>query len=389
MKRKVLAVIIPALLASGVANAVEIYNKDGDKLNFSGRASALHYFSNNSDFNGDKTSARLGVDGETKIDDMLTGYGKFQFEMKANRVEGNSNGQYIRLAFAGLKFGDYGSLDYGRNYGVMYDTAAWTDVLTEFGGDSAQTDVYMLQRATGVLTYRNTDFFGLVDGLNFALQYQGKNEGGSADAYTANNASSRKAIYDNGDGYGFSASYDVGWGVTAAASYFNSKRTDRVRNGGASDDKIADLGATGKRAEGFGTALKYDANNVYLAASYSQYLNTITYGNGNYGTPNKSVNYSAVANTARNFEVVAQYQFDFGLRPSLAYVQSKGYGLTNSRDGNSTADLVKYADIGAIYYFNKNMSTYVDYKINLLKKDKVPYGVCADNVVGVGLVYQF
>ncbi|MBZ3655996.1 porin [Salmonella enterica subsp. enterica serovar Senftenberg] len=37
-----------------------------------------------------------------------------------------------------------------------------------------QTDVFMTQRATGVATYRNTDFFGLVEGLNFAAQYQGK-----------------------------------------------------------------------------------------------------------------------------------------------------------------------------------------------------------------------
>ncbi|WP_218676139.1 porin, partial [Escherichia coli] len=27
-------------------------------------------------------------------------------------------------------------------------------------------------------------------------------------------------------------------------------------------------------------------------------------------------------------------------------------------------DLVKYVDVGATYYFNKNMSTFVDYKIN-------------------------
>jgi predicted porin len=32
----------------------------------------------------------------------------------------------------------------------------------------------MTGRANGVATYRNTDFFGLVEGLNFALQYQGK-----------------------------------------------------------------------------------------------------------------------------------------------------------------------------------------------------------------------
>lgn len=35
-------------------------------------------------------------------------------------------------------------------------------------------------RANGLATYRNNDFFGLVDGLNFALQYRGNNEGGNA-----------------------------------------------------------------------------------------------------------------------------------------------------------------------------------------------------------------
>ena len=35
-------------------------------------------------------------------------------------------------------------------------------------------------RANGVATYRNSDFFGLVEGLNFALQYQGNNEGSNA-----------------------------------------------------------------------------------------------------------------------------------------------------------------------------------------------------------------
>lgn len=35
-------------------------------------------------------------------------------------------------------------------------------------------------RANGLATYRNNDFFGLVDGLHFALQYQGANEGANA-----------------------------------------------------------------------------------------------------------------------------------------------------------------------------------------------------------------
>ncbi len=74
-----------------------------------------------------------------------------------------------------------GSFDYGRNYGVIYDVEAWTDMLPVFGGDSyTWTDNFMAGRANGVATYRNSDFFGLVEGLNFALQYQGNNEGSNA-----------------------------------------------------------------------------------------------------------------------------------------------------------------------------------------------------------------
>jgi outer membrane pore protein F len=62
-----------------------------------------------------------------------------------------------RLAFAGLKFGNFGSFDYGRNYGVAYDVAAYTDMLVEWGGDSwASADNFMNGRTNGVATYRVT-----------------------------------------------------------------------------------------------------------------------------------------------------------------------------------------------------------------------------------------
>ncbi|STI16634.1 outer membrane porin protein NmpC [Escherichia coli] len=61
----------------------------------------------------------------------------------------------------------------------------------------------MTGRTTGVATYRNNDFFGLVDGLNFAAQYQGKND--RTDVTEA-----------NGDGFGFSTTYEYeGFGVGA------------------------------------------------------------------------------------------------------------------------------------------------------------------------------
>ncbi|ENL2403354.1 porin, partial [Enterobacter hormaechei] len=90
------------------------------------------------------------------------------------------------------------------------------------------------------------------------------------------------------------------------------------------------------------------------------------------------------ANKAQNFEVVAQYQFDFGLRPSLGYVQSKGKDI----EGIGDEDIVKYIDVGATYYFNKNMSAFVDYKINQIDDDN-KLGVSSDDIVALGMTYQF
>ncbi len=133
----------------------------------------------------------------------------------------------------------------------------------------------------------------------------------------------------------------------------------------------------GDKTQQWATALKYDANNVYLAAMYNETRNS-TYISDSNGA-------DGFANKTQGFEVVAQYQFDFGLRPSLAYVQSKGKDIGN---GIGDADLVKYIEVGATYYFNKNMATYVDYRINQLD-DNNPLGLNTDDIVALGLVYQF
>ncbi|WP_275183689.1 porin, partial [Citrobacter freundii] len=153
--------------------------------------------------------------------------------------------------------------------------------------------------------------------------------------------------------------------------YAKSDRTDSQNN------HIGQFKADGKNAEVWAAGLKYDANNIYLATTYSETRNMTTYGS--------KVN--GIADKAQNFEVVAQYQFDFGLRPSVAYLKSKGKDI----NGYGDQDLVEYVDLGATYYFNKNMSTFVDYKINLLDDNAFTNtaGVSTDNIVAVGLNYQF
>ncbi|OSE73159.1 porin [Salmonella enterica subsp. houtenae serovar 40:z4,z32:-] len=392
MNRKVLALLVPVLLVAGAANAAEIYNKDGNKLDLYGKVDGLHYFSDDASSDGDQSYVRFGFKGETQINDMLTGYGQWEYNVQANTTEGEGANSWTRLGFAGLKFGEYGSFDYGRNYGIIYDVEAWTDVLPEFGGDSyTQTDVYMLGRTNGVATYRNTDFFGLVDGLNFALQYQGNNENGGAGEGTGNGGK-RKLARENGDGFGMSASYDFDFGLSLGAAYSSSDRTDnQVARGYGDGMNERNNYAGGETAEAWTVGAKYDAYNVYLAAMYSETRNMTYYGGGD-GEGN-----GGIANKTQNFEVVAQYQFDFGLRPSVSYLLSKGEDLGGQEvhRGNwryTDKDLVKYVDVGMTYYFNKNMSTYVDYKINLLDKDDDFYasnGIATDDIVGVGLVYQF
>ncbi|ELZ6372341.1 porin OmpS1 [Salmonella enterica] len=392
MNRKVLALLVPVLLVAGAANAAEIYNKDGNKLDLYGKVDGLHYFSDDASSDGDQSYVRFGFKGETQINDMLTGYGQWEYNVQANTTEGEGANSWTRLGFAGLKFGEYGSFDYGRNYGIIYDVEAWTDVLPEFGGDSyTQTDVYMLGRTNGVATYRNTDFFGLVDGLNFALQYQGNNENGGAGEGTGNGGN-RKLARENGDGFGMSASYDFDFELSLGAAYSSSDRTDnQVARGYGDGMNERNNYAGGETAEAWTVGAKYDAYNVYLAAMYSETRNMTYYGGGD-GEGN-----GGIANKTQNFEVVAQYQFDFGLRPSVSYLLSKGEDLGGQEvhRGNwryTDKDLVKYVDVGMTYYFNKNMSTYVDYKINLLDKDDDFYasnGIATDDIVGVGLVYQF
>ncbi|OFV13823.1 porin, partial [Salmonella sp. HMSC13B08] len=268
-----------------------------------------------------------------------------------------------------------------------------TDMLPEFGGDTyTQTDVYMLGRTNGVATYRNNGFFGLVDGLNFALQYQGNNEGTGFGQEGSGNSAGRKLAKENGDGFGMSTSYDFDFGLSLGAAYANSDRTDaQVARGYGDGMNQRNNYAGGDKAEAWTVGAKYDAYNVYLAAMYAETRNMTYYGNGD-----SELN-GGIANKTQNFEVVAQYQFDFGLRPSIAYLQSKGKDLGGQevRHGNwryTDKDLVKYVDVGMTYYFNKNMSTYVDYKINLLDEDDSFYadnGIATDDIVAVGLVYQF
>ena len=93
--------LIPLLVASTAATAsIEVWNKDSNKVDLYGRVYALNYLTDrdNQTGEGDKTTARLGMSGQTQITDGLTGYGRWEYEAKTGEKADNET----RYAFAGL-----------------------------------------------------------------------------------------------------------------------------------------------------------------------------------------------------------------------------------------------------------------------------------------------
>ncbi|MDU7807822.1 MAG: porin, partial [Serratia marcescens] len=100
MKRSVLALAVALGAVTSFANAAEIYNKDGNKLDLYGRVAAKHVFSKDKDEDGDKTYVRLGFKGETQIKQQLTGYGQGEYQVSSNHRETpGPTGTKTRLGF--------------------------------------------------------------------------------------------------------------------------------------------------------------------------------------------------------------------------------------------------------------------------------------------------
>ncbi|SAP65264.1 outer membrane protein F [Klebsiella michiganensis] len=112
------------------------------------------------------------------------------------------------------------------------------------------------------------------------------------------------------------------------------------------------------------------------------------YGESRNMTPLEKTTFGSFANHTQNIEAVVQYQFDFGLRPSLGYVYAKGKDLGAKEDTN--ADIMNYVELGAWYYFNKNFNVYTAYKFNLIDdEDAAVSGAATDDQFAVGITYQF
>ncbi|GAA4499401.1 porin [Pseudaeromonas paramecii] len=351
MKHSVLALMIPSVLGASAAQAVSLYDQDGTQLNLNGRVVGLYYGSGDEDSRGDESYLRVGLDGRTQINNALYGFGAFEYNLPTS----GSDNDEVRQAFAGLG-GDFGAVSYGRQFGLFSKLNDYTDVLPEFGGDGlgSGADLLGTGRNSGLLQY-NVNYNGLFAGLQYTGQADAQHQ--DADSWSKN----------NGEGYAALLGYDFPEGVSLAAAYNRVNKTSDQRAN-------ASFGGT-QDAELTGVGMKYDANRIYAAATYS-------YGRHHI--------YNAEANgffdKSQGYEAVVQYQLTDAFKPSLAYVR------TDVKDASQGIDstLTEYVSVGGYYNFKPNVMAYVDYRWNQLSASEArQFGNTDEDIVAVGLRYDF
>lgn len=365
IKQNIIAVIITALLIqTNIANAVEIHDKYGNKINIYGSINMLRKFSKDEYYTGDKSYTRLGLKNEHYISDNIIGYSEwkynFQNQFSESNMEGPAYDNATCLAYAGLNFKKWGSIDYGRNYGILYDTLSYTNKLP-VGKELTMknNDNYLSGRATSLITYRNKNLFGYLKGMNLAVQYLGKN------------LHDRDESEKNNNGWGGSLEYKSKIGISTVGSWFSVNRTNKQKEDANGDKSIV-----------YALGLKYDKNNIYLGAMYGNAQNLHRIYNLYY------------AKQTKNIELIAQYTFKNKISPSIAFLQKKTYNIgtvMGYANGDNVA-IIKYINLGATYNVNKNVSAYADYKLNLINKDDNFVQVDQDSVediFSIGMSYKF
>ena len=325
MKKTLIALAVPALLAASAANAATVYEKDGQKFEVTGRAQANYYNNAASVSNGSTVegSGRLGLRGSSAINDTWSAIARVEWKVAG---ETSDNGTFdVRHMYAGFDGSQYGTIIAGQTDTAYYAVVAPTDIFNEWGSYGNSYWGYrggaanFGGRQEGQIIYTNS-FGGFRGGVSYRL---------------ADDTADLDKSYAGNLGYDFG----FGVGVTVGADQYDSQS-------GLKDQNDWGLSATyGTMGEG-----------LYLAGVYTQ----------------SEIEQAGIENTHKGYELAAVYSLSNGL----------GFlGGYNYTEDENDVELTDEFLVGAMYNFTSNLLGYTE--VALDQRDD------ADNLATVALQYNF
>ena len=172
MNKIKLAALVSAAVVSSSATSAEIYKTDTASLSINGRVKAevLNSYGylnqtkkkNPDDHPGFIGSARLGVSGESKVNDFFTAFGNIYYDLSAEDGIDANDRMNVYYGWVGMRFGDYGELLGGHMEPAAYRALAPVDVFEDWGfaGNGASLDLHntgAANRQDGIIMYQADD----------------------------------------------------------------------------------------------------------------------------------------------------------------------------------------------------------------------------------------
>lgn len=334
MKKTLLAVAIPALLASGAASATTLYDNNGTKVDIKGSLRiGLNYSDNREGSGQDGTrfkdmGSRFGFKVTHDLGDGLYGLGELEYGNNTQSGEGSFNLKN-RLGYVGLGLEGVGEFTFGRVLSP-FDDVAMSDYTYDFGGileyghgvlkSSGKDGDNFIGRVSNTAKFMSADFNGFSFGATYSTQSDSYKE--SAPGVFADDTGVRNA-------YTLSAFYDTGFGLKVNAGYGHAKGNSY----GSNVDVTSDI---------WGVSAEYTVDALSLAVDLGQ--------------AQTKAKVSGVGSAKARNDL-----YGFGAKYNLGKANVyAGYYLA---DGNKNADFKSEHTItvGTDYQFTPSVRTYVEY----------------------------
>lgn len=340
MKKTFIALAVPALLAASAANAANVYDADGKKMDVYGRAQVNWYNDAASDSSGADLEGygRIGVRGSVALDDKFSAFarGEWQIDSENSDYGDSKESLKTRHFYVGFDGSELGKVTFGQTDTAFYDVVGVTDIFNEWGSEA---NGYK-GRQEGQIIYNNT-----FDGFRVGLSYQSADDTASIAVGSDKNGTTIK-VPDLDYGYAANVGYTFANTIGLNAGYAKDEYKQNGQTASKTDWALsASYGVLGEPG-------------VYLAGLYNE---------SNVEGPN------SFDETMQGYELAAMYT----LANNWGFLA--GYNFAEMKDGGD--DVTDEYLLGVQYTFTSNFYTYTEYKFNQLDG--------ADDLWTLALQYNF